>query len=186
MKKITLIATAILSATCAFAQNRPAFGVKGGLNLSSETSNEGSTDSRIGIHAGLFLEIEIARMIGFQPELLYSMQGGESQGVADKFDYINLPLMFRFYIDPDRRFSIDGGPQFGYMISGKYASDGKTVNIYDNDRLKKFDASLGLGVSYKLTGGIELGLRFVAGMTKIYEGLDNKNNVVQIGAGYRF
>lgn len=186
MKKMFLIAVAILFTTVTFAQNRPQFGVKGGLNIASESTEDGSTDSRAGIHLGLFMENQIARMIDFQPELLYSMQGGESQGTVDRFDYITLPLIFKFYTGQGRRFSIDVGPQFGYMISAKYESGGNTVNLYDNDRLKKFDASLGVGVSYKLNGGFDLGIRFLSGMTKLYEGIDNKNSVVQIGAGYRF
>ncbi|MDR2936633.1 MAG: PorT family protein [Rikenellaceae bacterium] len=187
MKKLFLLAAALLITAGAFAQNQPQFGVKGGLNLASESGDDGgSTESRVGVHLGFFMETQIARMVDFQPELLYSTQGGESQGVLDKFDYINVPLMFKFYTGQARRFSIDAGPQLGYLISAKYIDDGDAVNIYDHDGLKKFDASLGVGVSYKFNGGFDIGIRFLAGMTKMYEGLENKNSVVQIGAGYRF
>lgn len=187
MKKIFLLTAALLVAAGAFAQNQPQFGVKAGLNLASESNDDNeSTSSRAGIHVGFFMECQIARMIDFQPELLYSMQGGKSGGATDKFDYINVPLMFKFYTGQGRRFSIDAGPQFGYLISAKYTINDKTTNLYDYDGLKKFDASLGVGVSYKFNGGFDVGIRFLAGMTKLIESMDNKNSVVQIGAGYRF
>jgi hypothetical protein len=189
MKRFLLLAAALFIAVGAFAQ-QPQFGVKAGLNLASQASSEGETGSRAGIHLGLFMEYQIGRMIDFRPELLYSMQGGEytASGTTytDKLDYINVPLMFKFYTGQGRRFSIDAGPQLGYMISAKVSGGGDSLDIYDEDGLKKFDASLGVGVSYKLNGGFDIGIRFLAGMTKLYEPVENKNSVVQIGAAYRF
>jgi hypothetical protein len=183
MKKFTLIAAALLLATGAFAQNMPQFGVKGGLNLAQEVAGEASTNIRTGIHLGLFMENQIARMIDFQAELLYSMQGATNPDESvEKFDYITVPLMFKFYTGQGRRFSIDAGPQFGYMISAKLDD----TNIYEWDSLNKFDASLGVGISYKLNGGFDLGLRFLGGMTKLLNGYEHKNSLFQLGAAYRF
>ncbi|MDR2882724.1 MAG: PorT family protein [Alistipes sp.] len=172
MKKITLIAAALLLATGAMAQNQPQFGIKGGLNMASEMADDGQTESRVGIHLGFFMEAKIARMIDFQPEILYSMQGGG----GDELDYINVPLMFKFYTGQARRFSIDAGPQLGYMIRANY--------LYDY--VNKFDAALGVGVSYKFNGGLDIGFRVAVSGTPILDGYSQTNAVSQLGVGYRF
>ena len=169
-------------------------GVKGGLNIASEVASQGNnssqTNSRIGIHLGFFMELPISAKIAFQPELLYSMQGGSYQDggytYTDKIDYINLPLLFKFYVW-QQRLSIDVGPQFGYMISAKVSSGGESVSIYDSEDLKKFDASLALGLSFKLTDKIDLGLRGTAGLTNVYEGdVNYTNSVSQLSIAFRF
>jgi hypothetical protein len=184
MKKITLIAAALLLAIGAFAQNQSGFGIKGGLNMASEMNNDGdSTGSIAGIHLGFFLETQIARMVDFQPEILFSMQGGaEASGNEERMNYINVPLMFKFYTGQGRRFSIDAGPQLGYMFSAKYNG----TSVYDSGFLKKFDASIGVGVSYKFDGGFDIGARFLVGVTPIVEGSENTHSVAQLTAAYRF
>jgi hypothetical protein len=187
MKKMILIAAVILLPVIgATAQSPRQFGIKGGVNMASEGTDEGSTDFRVGIHVGFFVETQIGRMVDFQPELLYSMQGGESDGLQEKLDYITVPLMFKFYTGQARRFSIDAGPQLGYMVSAKVAADGGSLSLYDYDGLNKLDASLAVGVTYKFDGGFDLGARFVYGATKIWDSLEHRNGVIQMGVGYRF
>ena len=169
------------------------FGVKGGLNTASEMASDGDnssqTDARIGIHLGFFMELPLSAKIDFQPELVYSMQGGSVKyggyTITDKIDYINLPLMFKFYVWK-QRLSIDAGPQLGYMISAKVSAGGESESIYDD--LNKFDISLALGLSYKLTDRIDLGLRGVVGFTNLYEGddYDYTNSVGQLSVAFRF
>jgi hypothetical protein len=174
MKRITLLLAAALTlaVTGASAQNPRQFGIKGGLNLANELAGEGQTEVRVGIHLGFFLETQIGRMVDFQPEILYSMQGGG----GDELDYITVPLMFKFYTGQGRRFSIDVGPQAGYMVRANYAYD----------YLNHFEAALALGIGYKFDGGIDLVVRFTGGATPIAEGYDYTNSVAQIGIAYRF
>jgi len=165
------------------------WGVKGGLNVSNEITDNGPTDFRTGIHLGFFMEIPVSTKVGFQPELMYSMQGGSSKigyiFETDKFDYINLPLMFKFYVW-QQRLSIDVGLQFGYLISAKVSGGGETINFYNYEGLNKFDVSLDLGLSYKLTDKFDLFLRGNAGIIRIIDDLSNRNSVSQLGIGYRF
>jgi len=90
--------------------------------------------------------------------------------------------MFKFYTGQGRRFSIDAGPQLGYMIGAKFGD----TSIYDWDTLNKFDVSLDVGVSYKFDGGFDIGFRMAAGMIPILEDTDYTHMVIQLGAGYRF
>ncbi len=204
MKKIILFSAALLIATGAFSQKGAQsgtarysysphsgisqFGIKGGVNLASEMNSDGDeTGTRTGIHLGFFNESIIAPKTDFRIELLYSMQGGEdSSGAVDKIDYITLPLIFKFYTGQGRRFSIDAGPQLGLVVSAKGNSGGSDRDL--SNYMNKFDLSLGFGISYKINEQFDLGLRFMAGMTKMFDSsvLVRKNSVVQIGAGYRF
>ncbi len=167
------------------------FGVKGGLNLSSEMVDEGSTDSRAGIHIGGFVRFQIGNKVDLQPEILYSMQGAKytsgSTEYIDKFDYINVPLMLKIYVNKPRTLSIDVGPQVGYMINAKLKSGNTTVDLLDRvDDLNRFDVSIGLGLSYVFKNGLDVFFRGTVGLTKIAESMEHRNSVFQLGIGYRF
>ena len=167
------------------------FGVIGGLNAASLFltigSASSSTDSRIGFHIGGFMEMPMGINWTFRPELQYSMQGGRwSDGVVDKLDYINLPLIFRWHFW-QRRMSLDFGPQFGYMVRARAVGGGNSINMYGSDELNKFDFSLVLGLSVKLNDNFSLSFRSTAGVTSFAE-LDNQrftHNVSQISLAVR-
>lgn len=186
MKKIILAVSALLLSTGAFAQIGIQWGVKAGLNLAT-TTNTSNAKFRAGINAGVFGEYVISDYVGVQAELLYSMQGTKSKTEAagvtvsstTKTDYINLPILAKLYILEG--LSVDLGPQFGYMISAKVGD----ADVYDNVD-KKFDVSFAMGASYKLPLGLDVFARYNLGLTKIFEGSDSKNSVIQIGVGYRF
>jgi len=163
------------------------FGVKGGLNSASEYTSDGSTNSRVGIHLGVLMEAAISNKVDIQPELVYSMQGGKSSdNITEKVDYINLPVIFKIYLDQSRAFSIDVGPQFGYMISLKESYKGITLDVYSDSSVNKFDVALCAGVSYKINQKFLINLRYNYGFTKIFSTSDNLNAVVQLGVGYIF
>ncbi|MDR2039375.1 MAG: PorT family protein [Bacteroidales bacterium] len=184
--------TASVSAKSAARNNQIArFGVKFGLNLASEMVDEGSTDTRAGIHIGGFVAFRLGNIVDLQPEILYSMQGAKSTSggteMIDKFDYINVPLIVKIFVTRNRTFSIDLGPQFGYMVNAKLKSGNTTLNLFDyTDDLNRFDASIALGVSYLFDFGLDLYFRGNIGLTKIAESMDHKNSVFQLGVGYRF
>ena len=170
------------------------FGVKGGLNgangIIANDEDNNQVDGRIGIHAGFFMEVPISPKVSFQPELVYSMQGdGVKYGRTTftmKIDYINLPLIFKINVW-QQRLSIDVGLQLGYMISAKISGGGETDDLSDYYDLNKFDASFGLGMSYKLTDKFDLALRVNIGATNVIKDEeDNRNMVFQLGVGYKF
>jgi hypothetical protein len=181
MKKTIILAiAAIVLATGASAQKKVEFGVKAGLNIAQEIADEGSTDTRIGLHAGIFAEFFISNRFGIQPELVYSMQGGKGQELTDKFDYVNLPVILKIYV-LKRDLSVDVGPQIGYMISAKANS----LDIYDRID-NKLDVSLGVGASYKFAKRFHAGMRYNYGFIKLVDNMDNRNGVIQFFAGIRF
>ena len=157
-------------------EKRTQSGIKGGISMSTSIYGNGDAQYqyRTAAYVGFFAEFSISKNFAIQPELLYSMQGDASVGL----DYINVPLIFKFYVW-QQRLSIDVGLQAGYMINA-----GK--NYYKYDFLKKFEASFCGGLSYKLTDQFDVTLRSNIGLTNIVEGIDIKHSVGQLGIGYRF
>ncbi|MDR2651691.1 MAG: PorT family protein [Prevotellaceae bacterium] len=184
MKRTIILAiTAIVLATSASAQKKIEFGVKAGLNLAQEYTEDGSTSARIGLQAGVFAEFFISNRLGLQPELHYSMQGGKDDDGTEKFDYVNLPIILKIYV-LKRDLSIDVGVQPGYLLSAKrvgtYAGD-----YYD--RLdNKLDVAIALGASYKFAERFHVGLRYNYGTIKYAKSIEHRNLVSQLFVGVRF
>jgi hypothetical protein len=186
MKRTIILAiTAIVLATGAFAQEKKVeFGVKAGMNLANEFAEEGSTEMRTGFYGGIFAEFFLSNRLGLQTDLMYSMQGGKSDDLTDKFDYINLPVTLKIYV-LKRALSVDAGVQGGYMITAKMSGDGNSQDISDFID-NKFDVSIRVGAAYKFAERFHVGFYYNLGMIKLVEGMDNRNGVIQLGAGVRF
>lgn len=186
MKRTIILAiTTIVLATGAFAQEKKVeFGVKAGLNMAQEIAEEGSTEIRAGFYGGIFMEFFISNRFGLQTDLVYSMQGGKSEGLTDKFDYVNLPVTLKIYV-LKRALSVDAGVQGGYMISAKISDNGNSQDIYDLID-NKFDVAIRFGASYKFAKRFHVGFHYNIGMIKLVDGMDNCNGVMQLGLGVRF
>ena len=131
MKKITLLLVSVFTVCFVNAQDMEnmSFGVKGGLNVSSVTNTDQdgvNSKSLIGFHVGFFSEFMISDNFAIQPELLYSAQGVKLESDGDngdvKLDYINIPVMAKYYVA--NTFSLEFGPQIGFLVSAKAKSGG--------------------------------------------------------------
>lgn len=185
MKKVFL-AVAFLATTVGFAQEF-SIGAKAGLNLSSLSGIEGSKMAT-GFHAGAIAELKLTDMISLQPELMYSMQGGDAMKTLDliavksdfetqvRSSYINLPVMGKFYVAEG--FSLEFGPQVGFLMSSKADIESKVstkilggikTNIPTERDLKAssntIDFGLNAGLGYKLDNGLYFSARYNFGLT---------------------
>lgn len=166
------------------------FGVKAGVNFATIAGDE--TDDiklKTAFHVGLVTEIPVSDSFSVQPELLYSAQGTKGDEGDDelKMDYINIPVMAKFYVDEG--FSIEAGPQVGFLVSSELEIDGQTEDI--KDEMSSIDFGLNFGLGYKLETGLCFGARYNLGLSNIwdFEGSDdfkNQNSVIQISVGYFF
>ena len=189
MKRLFFALSVLFLSTGAFAQGFE-WGVKAGLNLATITKTD-EAKMRAGLHAGVFGEYFVNDFFGIQGELLYSMMGakGEELGVTftSQIDYIVLPILAKVYLMEN--FSLDIGPQFGYMVSAKIkaaaGSSSGSGSFYDQVD-DKFDLSVGVGLSYKLPYNLGVSARYNIGLTEIEKGAESKNGVIQIGISYRF
>jgi hypothetical protein len=181
------------------------FGAKAGVNFASVGGDEtGDLDGRTSFHIGGVAEIVISEKFSFQPELLYSAQGAKASGSEPgfgsfeseyKFDYLNIPLMAKFYVAEG--FSLEAGPQIGFLLSAKddwtETFDGFTDSGTDDlkDYTKGIDFGLNFGLGYKMETGLNFGARYNLGLSNINDGegfddFKNQNSVIQISVGYMF
>ncbi|MDR2235853.1 MAG: PorT family protein [Chryseobacterium sp.] len=207
MKKL-ILGLAVTAGSLAFAQtttsssNPITFGVKGGMNVSSLSKNEGLDDqkSKIGFNAGAFANIPIASSFSIQPEVLYSQYGEKSDyrigntkfSNSTKLDYIAVPVMFQYNALPN--LYLEAGPEFGFMVSAKNKFKNESTgqsSTTDNykDNLNTFNLGIGIGAGYYFTQNLGITARYVAGVTDILKdnsGDSVRNNVFQVGLAYKF
>lgn len=206
MKKL-ILGLAVTAGSLAFAQttsssNPITFGVKGGMNVSSLSKNEGLDDqkSKIGFNAGAFANIPIASSFSIQPEVLYSQYGEKSDyrvgntkfSNSTKLDYIAVPVMFQYNALPN--LYLEAGPEFGFMVSAKNKFKNESTgqsSTTDNykDNLSTFNLGIGIGAGYYFTQNLGITARYVAGVTDILKNNSGdavRNNAFQVGLAYKF
>lgn len=161
------------------------FGVKGGLNFASITGDNTSLkdDPVTAFNLGVMAEIPVSEKFSFQPEILYSGQGyGTNSGNDDvvALNYLDLPLMAKYYIS--KRFSVEAGPQIGFLLSAK-----EDDNDY-KDLFKTTNLAANMGIGYKLDSGLNFGARYSLGLSNINDigNLKNRTGVLQLTLGYFF
>lgn len=160
-------------ATTAHAQsNAPLrFGVRGGLNLSTQQQSVGSNgrrssvsnDNLTGFHAGIVAEVPLAGDLSLRPELLFSRKGleysysalGQSIGYTDKLSYLTLPvsLTYRVHAGP-AALVLGAGPYVGVLVNAERTGSAKVLGSLftrtgdlnigsgDNDDYQTVDAGL--------------------------------------------
>jgi len=209
MKKIILSALAVFAFGFANAQEAK-FGVKGALNISSLSGDVEDASSLIGFQIGGFAEFKISDTFSFQPELMYSAQGGKesytesfsgvkhTEEITTKLGYLNIPLMAKFYVA--KSFSLEVGPQIGFLLSAKdnyeitESFNGSSFSASESEDIKDITNSvnfgLNFGAGYDFTENLSAGLRYNVGLTNIYDTDDDdynvKNSVFSISLGYKF
>ncbi len=203
MKKIILSAIAVMAFGFVNAQDIK-YGIKGGLNLSSLSGDTDGLDlkSKFGFHAGGFVEIKFSEKFALQPELLYSTQGtkfddiqlgGNAAKTCFNFDYINVPVMFKYFAA--EKFFVEAGPQIGFLVAAKARVKVDEQNI-DNkqdikDNFESIDFGLNFGAGYEFTENIFASARYnlgLANIAKTESGDDTKihNGVFSLSVGYKF
>ena len=196
MKKLILFA-ALAIFVIANSNAQVNFGAKAGVNFADITGDDlDSFTGRTAFHIGFVAEIMITETFAFQPEIMYSAQGsdyeesfeGETFTGEAPIDYINVPLMAKLYVG-EGGFSVEAGPQVGFLMSAKFKEDGEEVDIKDD--LKSTDFGVNLGLGYKMESGLNFGARYNLGLSNandsdIDDGAEYKNSVIQVSVGYFF
>lgn len=191
MKKILLFtAFAIFAFVNSNAQDFR-LGAKLGGNFSNVNGDDvDDTNGRAGIHIGGVANIGFSEMLAIQPELVFSSQGYKVNLPGDdaqiRLSYINLPVMADVTLFDG--FSLQGGPQVGFNISADAKYDGDTDDIED---VQTIDFGVGIGAQYILPMNLFFQVRYVIGVTDVFEEIDGyqpeaKNSVISLSAGYFF
>lgn len=193
MKKIILAAFVLGTCSVAFAQQQLKFGPKAGVNFANVSGFDNS-EMKTGFHVGAVAEIKFNEKFSIQPEVVYSAQGTKTvinniQGNVN-IDYINVPILAKYYIVDG--FSVEAGPQVGFLVKaeGKGDVNGVSVSSDIKDNLKSTDFGLGVGLAYDLPVGLFVNARYNLGLSDIRANTSSgdaiKNNVIQVGIGYKF
>ncbi len=189
MKKIILTTVAVFALCFANAQEVK-FGIKAGLNLSNLTSDVDGNSTKVGFQGGGLVDIKVSEKFSVQPEVLYSLQGTKYDDAGTDIDftlyYLNIPVMAKYYLADG--FSLEAGPQIGFLLSAKAKFYGQTVDL--NDVFKPIDFGFNVGVGYDVIDSIVIGARYGFGLYNInddpedYSGIRNSN--IAVSVGYKF
>jgi opacity protein-like surface antigen len=160
------------------------FGIKGGVNFANYTGGDVSgVDFKTitSYHAGIVMELKVLENLAIQPELLYSTQGSELEGLGDQvkneLGYLSIPVLAKFYLTSNK-LSLELGPQASFLVSERNEVDANDTN--------SFEFGIAGGLSYKITKSIFLSGRYVAGLTEAKKDADVKNSLIQFSVGYMF
>lgn len=196
MKKILFSLFAIVLAISSSAQNyeRIGYGAKAGLNIAMLT--EGASQARLNYNAGVFVDYDFSVDWSVELGVNYSRQGGcndefatsltETNDMTLCLDYINLPLVAKFY--PIEGMNVFLGPQFSFLVNAEQKIDGgEDTKVMS--QFEKFDIGIAVGVGYEWENGMIVSGQYNIGLRDIYKGdeYDNvHNSVFQLSVGWRF
>jgi hypothetical protein len=194
MKKIILTVAAVCAFGFANAQETK-FGVKGGLNLANFSGDIEDGSTLAGLNIGVFAEIKLSDKFVFQPEVLFSGQGADSNEGSFNLNYINVPLMMKYYVAD--KFNFEAGPQIGFLTSAKIKMDGVSI---DSKRLfTSTDFGINFGAGYDFTQKFSAGVRYNLGVSNIFsdefkealqqevqEDVSVQNSVFSLSLAYKF
>lgn len=183
MKKVVFVAFLAVFGFAKVNAQEVKFGAKAGFNIANaggdNSSNFGDVTSW---HLGVVAEIPFTSKFSFQPELMYSRQGFSFGDAIVELNYLNVPLMGKYYVL--KGLSIEAGPQVGFLLSAE--AEGTDVK----DLYKSVDFGVNLGLGYKLENGLNFGARYNFGLSDINDipgsAAKNRNNALQVSVGYFF
>lgn len=183
MKKTTLLILVFLVAPLVAFSQGVGIGVKAGANFSNVNWDEPdiSPESVTNFHFGGYLNLNLSDKFGITPEVLYSSQGSEIDGMKLDMTYIAIPVMLRF--KPINFLFLEAGPQFSFLTNAEMSFDGNVEDI--KDQLKGNDFGLGFGAGVNLPLGFNVGARYVLGFSNINdiseESIENRTFQLYLG-----
>jgi len=190
----TLILSLLLSAFClnAYSQKKKdpsekeslfRWGFKGGLNLNKIEGESFKNDFNYNYFLGGFMQINITRKFGIQPELNFVQTSAEqSDDITDiyddlflggpqkkaKLDYLKLAGLLNIDLGPSQRVKLQVGPQWGILLNEAVDSLKSPQDIF-----KKGEFSVLGGIMLQLPL-IHIGTRYEIGLTNI-NGIDDQD-----------
>ncbi|GAA4114914.1 porin family protein [Aquimarina addita] len=168
MKKLILVAIALIGFTTTSHAQSFKFGFKGGLNFATINGDGIDADSRTGYHLGAVGQIGVGPLFAIQPEILYSAQGAKDFDI----DYLNVPILVKLKFA--KFLSVEAGPQFGFVVNDDIKSGGEP---------ESFDMSAAIGAGVEFSKFFAQ-LRYNIGLTDVTDGGDIKNSAFQVSVGY--
>jgi len=162
------------------------YGVKGGANLATLTSDETPAQDfgfRIGIVAGVYAKRAFGRRLDVQPEVLFSQEGASvtaaSVDATIKIDYLRVPVLARYRLSSSGRgFLVYAGPSLGIKLRAESVAEfgGQKVKTDISDDIETFDLGLAFGAAYD-AGRWSVDGRYTWGFSNLTADPDDPNKV---------
>ena len=184
MKNFTLLVFTLLLSTSSFSQGID-LGIKAGATFANLTDvTDAST--KTGFVGGAFVTIKFSDKIAIQGDLLYSQQGVELDVDKINLDYINFPLVLKYYII--KRINIQAGPQFGTVINDSLGGFlGSNIDFNSFDVTGVVGIGVDLPLNFRITGRYGFGLSDISFSDNDFSiDTNSKNSVFSLTAGFSF
>ena len=168
-------------------------------------------DHKLGLLAGVFLDVALNDVFSIEPEVLFSQKGAEVEGTGNnselegtfKLDYIEVPLLLKFKVPVSSagfRPFLFAGPAVGFEV--KCELDGEILSVTGdtdcdetslvNTKSTDFGGTVGGGFEF-LAGmqAVRVDARYTHGFTDINDSADareikNRTFAVTVGLGWPF
>jgi Outer membrane protein beta-barrel domain len=179
------------------------FGIKAGGNMAKPTGVDAqdplaTLKNKVGFMGGIFLAVNLGRVITVESEVLYTMKGATYVALDDSYtdklyaDYIEVPMLLKFKIPmPVVQPFIFAGPTVGFKLQEKLEENGQQIPLTEallknNDYGAIFGAGLNLGRNFMVDVRYSLGLQKVISTVQGAVEPDFKNGVWSATIGIAF
>lgn len=197
MKKYLLSLTLLLISFSALQAQSLRIGVKAGTNMNKISGQSFDNGYDFAYHAGAFLELDVNKAWGIQPEVIWSQFSGTPSNIKVvyatsivsptvdvtqpiKLNYLSIPVLLR--VNLTGMFSIVAGPQYSILLS-----QDNTLLKNGQDAFKKGD--------FAMVAGAQVNLKYFRIYGRYNIGLQNLNDIdsqdkwksqqIQLGLGFR-
>jgi len=196
MKKLLLAVVVVMGTITLVNAQGARVGVKLGTNLNKISGQSFKDGFDLSYHFGGFLEVDLNRKWGIQPELLWSQTSTKrtsfntlysnqinplNNNEKIKLDYLAIPVLLRYSVAGILTLNV--GPQFGILLN-----QDKTLLQNGESAFKSGD--------FSMVAGGQLNFKFVRVYGRYNIGLQNLNDIdnkdkwtnqqIQLGLGLRF
>lgn len=197
MKQVIFSALLLLSVVTVSQAQGVRAGIKAGANLNKISGQSFSDGFDLSYHFGGFLEVDLNKKWGVQPEILWSQSTSKPSSFKTiyttsvnplldgnqqiKLDYLTIPLLLRYNVGGI--LTLNAGPQFGILLKK------------DNTLLQNGQSAFKDG-DFALVAGAQLNFKYLRIYGRYNIGLQNINDIdnkdkwtnqqIQGGIGFRF
>lgn len=158
------------------------FGPRLGVNYARLTGED--SQSIPGVVIGGTVEMMVGARFGASLDVVYSSQGYRNSRMNTKevLSYVNMPILANFYITP--RLAVKAGIQPAMMVGAMRLTDDARRSV--TDEYNKFELEIPVGISYKISWGIELDLRYNIGLLKVVDDTKARSSVFCLSGAIKF
>ncbi|MBU2951271.1 PorT family protein [Tamlana agarivorans] len=195
MKKWLLTMLCFGMITLTYAQRKSTFGLRTGVNLSEVSKAD--LETKTGFYFSLMGHFKFTQFYALQPEIGYSLQGGQSESNSEAnldIHYITLSLANKFFIKGSG-FHLVVAPGFDFD------ADDTLIGLYNDvegNNVSFIDLNIALGIGYEFKNGLGVEARYKQGAIDVFSGTFNSfeseklseetqlNSTIQLGVFYKF